>query len=110
VAVSAPGRFAALADVAGVPWVAQDYSKVQDTPLLFVEAGKDAVHALDDARRYGFLLQRRVKRFEYATLPAAGHDDAAAAALPAVFDFFEAVRGGAWKPSGRPIPLPSTSR
>jgi predicted esterase len=110
VSMGEPGRFAALMAVGGQPLEALDFSKAPDVPLLFVQGGADEIFSLTTARRLAFVLQRRYKQFEYVEDAPSNHAAVGVTSLTMGFDFFDAVRAGKWKPSGKPLPLPSYPR
>ncbi len=110
VPMGAPGRFAGLLAVGGQPLEALDFSKAPDVPLLFIQGGADEIFGVTAARRLAFVLQRRYKQFDYIESETADHATVGISALRQGFDFFDAVRDGKWKSSGKPIPLPSYSR
>lgn len=99
-------RFAAVAAVAALPVQAVDFSRAPDVPLLLLQAAGSRIQSVRDSRLLGFRLARGFKRFDYAELAGADHLSAFPAALPRIFDFFDQVRAGSWKPSGVPVPLP----
>lgn len=101
-------QFAAYADVAGVPIRQLDYSKAPQIPMLFVMGGADTSTAPDEARRLGLVLEHRVKKLHYIELEKEDHTSIGNAAFPLVFDFFDSVRDGKWKPSTTPVPLPKS--
>jgi predicted esterase len=103
-------QFAAFADVAGVPLRPLEYAKAPEIPLLFVVGGADTTVAPDEARRLGLLLEARYKKLEYVELEQEDHRSIANAAFPLMFNFFDKVRDGKWKPSGTPVPLPKLRR
>ncbi|MGJ5817434.1 hypothetical protein [Paludibaculum fermentans] len=105
-----PSRFAALVAVGGQPLEALDFSKAPDVPMLYIQGGADEVFGTLEARRLAFVLQRRYKQFDYIEIPASDHAASGVASLTPGFDFLDAVRAGKWKPSGKPIPLPSYPR
>jgi len=110
VSMGPEAHFAALAGVAVTPLRPIDFSRAPDVPLLLLQPSGDALAPLDEARRFGYVLQKRFKRFDYDELQVTDHFASAAAAAPRFFDFFDAVRAGSWKPSGKPVPLPQTAR
>lgn len=101
-----PARFAALFAAAGHPIEALDYSKAPNIPLQLYASSSDERVEIDDLRRLAFVLQRRYPRFDYQEVAGQKHEAAGDAAVGLAFDFFDAVRGGKWKPSGKPLPLP----
>ncbi|MBI5084268.1 MAG: alpha/beta fold hydrolase, partial [Acidobacteria bacterium] len=105
--LDARSRFAGFAAVAGVPITPMDYSKAPAVPFLFVHAGNDFFFPTDEVRRFGFVLEKRYKLFEYVEFPGVDHVAVGTASMPKVFDFFDSVRAGAFKPSGKSVPLPS---
>ena len=52
-----------------------------------------------------FVIQKRFRAFEYAELADETESSVAGSSAGRVFDFFDAVRKGNWKPSGVPIPV-----
>ena len=66
--------------------------------------------SLTTARRLAFVLQRRYKQFDYVEDAPSNHAAVGVTSLTMGFDFFDAVRAGKWKPSGKPLPLPSYPR
>jgi len=103
-------QFAGLADVAGIPLRPVDYTKAPQIPLLFLMGGADTSVAPDDARRLGLVLEVRYKKLEYVELEQEDHRSIGNAAFPLMFDFFDRVRDGKWKPSATPVPLPKSRR
>lgn len=110
VPMGASSRFAGLLAVGGQPLEALDFSKAPDAPLLFIQGGADEIFGVTAARRLAFVLQRRYKQFDYIEAVTGDHAAVGVSALLQGFDFFDAVREGKWKPSGKPIPLPGNSR
>lgn len=101
-----PDRFAGLFAVAGRPLEALDFSKAPPVPLeLMASTGDERVN-VDDLRRLAFVLQRRYPQFDYVETTGEKHDAMSITSVAAAFDFFDAVRAGKWKPSGKPLPLP----
>lgn len=103
-------RFAALAAVGGVPLTALEYAKAPAVPLLLIAGAKDRIFGTSEMRRMGFVLERRFKQFEYMELADEDESTLAGASLKTVFGFFDAVRKGEWKPSGKPIPVTPLAR
>lgn len=110
VSMGEPDRFAALMAVSGQPLEALDFSKAPDVPFLFVQGGADEIFGLTSARRLAFVLQRRYKQFDYVEDAPSNHAAVGVTSLAMGFDFFDAVRAGKWKPSGKPLPLPNYPR
>lgn len=103
-------RFAAVAAVSAMPLLALDFSRVPDVPLTLLQAAASRLNRTRDARMFGFRVAKAFKRFEYGELEGADHFNAFSAALPRIFQFFDGVRAGTWKPSGQPVPLPDDLR
>lgn len=99
-------RLAATAAVTALPIQANDFSRAADVPVLLLQAAPSRALSRREARMLGFRLARSVKRFEYAEVGGGGDTNGFAEALPGIFEFFDAVRAGTWKPSGKPVPLP----
>lgn len=110
VSMGEPGRFAGLMAVGGQPLEVLDFSKAPDVPFLFVQGGADEIFSTATARRLAFVLQRRYKQFEYVEDASSNHAAVGVTSLAMGFDFFDAVRAGKWKPSGKPLPLPNSPR
>ncbi|WP_321469976.1 hypothetical protein [uncultured Paludibaculum sp.] len=104
-----PKLFRGLLAVSGTPLEALDYSQTPDIPLLFLQAEKDGRTSLTEVRRLAFVLQRRYKQFDYIELAGQDHESIGVASLTSAVDYFDAVRAGKWKPSGKAIPLPRYS-
>ena len=98
--------FAAVAAAAAVPVRLDDFNHAPDCPVLLLQPAASRVQRTREARLLGFRLAKGFQRFEYAELAGQDHFTAFAAALPRIFEFFNAVRAGNWKPSGQPVPLP----
>lgn len=98
--------FAAVAAVAAVPIRLDDFNHTPDFPVLLLQPAASRLQRTREARLLGFRLAKGFKRFEYEELAGEDHFNAFPAALPRIFQFFEAVRSGNWKPSGKPVPLP----
>lgn len=100
-------HFAGVAASAGYPVQRVDFSAAPDIPVLWRQSRSDALVSADEARRLAFLAEKYFKQFDYLELDAPDRWSLFESTLPEFFDFFDAVRAGAWKPSGRRIPLPS---
>ncbi len=103
-------RFAAVAAVAATPIRQDDFSRAPNIPVLLLQAPASRIQTTLESRRFGFVLAKGFKLFDYDELPGADQANAFPLALPRVFQFFDAVRAGAWKPSGKPVPLPDELR
>ncbi len=103
-------RFAGGAAVGASPLLRYEYARAPDKPLLVLQPGASPILSTREARVFGFLLAKYFKQLDYDELAGVDHFAAFPAALPRMIEYFDRVRDGTWKPSGKPIPLPEESR
>ncbi|MBI4890739.1 MAG: hypothetical protein HY821_08960 [Acidobacteria bacterium] len=103
-------RFNGVAAVAAAPLQRYEYKRAPGKPLLLLQPGASRIMSPRESRVFAFLLAKYYKQFDYDEIAGADHFAVFASSLPRIFAFFDSVRNGTWKPSGRPIPLPEDQR
>ncbi len=89
-----PWKFAALAPVAGRP-VQMDsivMDKAPDKPVLYCQGARDTVALPESARALAEAAKKKLARFQYREWPEDDHFVIGVSSMPAIFDFFDAVR------------------
>jgi predicted peptidase len=86
-----PEIWAALAPIASAfnpsGWL--DLSRMKHIPVLIAHGDKDDVAPLESSREMATKLKQAGGSPRLVVIPGAGHDTAVAAALPAIFEFFQ---------------------
>lgn len=90
-----PEKFAALAPVAGRP---ADLSQVAmknapDKPVLFCTGGRDNLATPESVKLMAEAASKDLKRFKHQVYPEDDHFVIGVNSLPAIFDFFDSLRG-----------------